>query len=54
MEGVADSPYCIVARCVNDVHRGHILIQEVAPDGNGVAATAIVLFNGDTRRVAGT
>lgn len=54
MKGVADSAYCIMAGCVNNVHRGHVLIQEVAPDGNGIAATAIILFNGDTRCIAGT
>lgn len=51
---MADSPYRVVARRVHNVHRGHVLIQEVAPDGDGVAATAVVLFNGDTGRVAGT
>jgi len=53
-KGAADFAYRIVARSVNNVHRGHVLIQEVAPDGNGIAATAIILFNGDTGCVAGT
>lgn len=53
-EGAADFAYRIVARSVNNVHRGHVLIQEVAPDGNGIAATAIILFNGDTGCIAGT
>lgn len=43
-----------MARRVHDVHRGHVLIQEVAPDGDGVAAAAVVLFDGDAGRVAGT
>lgn len=48
------TPYRIMTRSINDVHRGHILIQEVAPDGNGIAATAIILLNGDARCIAGT
>jgi hypothetical protein len=34
---------------VDDVHCSHVLIQEVTADGNGIAATAVVLLDGDSR-----
>lgn len=53
-KGVWDCPYGIVAGSVDNVHGGHVLIQEVAPDGDGVAATAVVLLDGDAGSVART
>lgn len=50
--GVWDCPYSVVAGSVDDVHGGHVLVQEVAPDGDGVAAAAVVLLDGDARSVA--
>lgn len=43
-----------MAGSVDNVHGGHVLIQEVAPDGDGVAATAVVLLDGDAGSVART
>lgn len=43
-----------MAGSVDNVHGGHVLVQEVAPDGDGVAATAVVLLDGDTGSVART
>lgn len=45
----APASHRVVAGGVDDVHRGHVLVQEVAPDGNGVAATAVVFLDGHSR-----
>lgn len=46
---LAPASHRVVAGGVDDVHRGHVLVQEVAPDGNGVAATAVVFLDGHSR-----
>lgn len=45
----APVPHRIMAGGVDDVHRGHVLVQEVAPDCDGVAAAAVVFLDGHSR-----
>lgn len=47
------APHRIMAGGVYYVHRSHVLIQEMTPDGNGIAATAVVLLDGDSWGKAG-
>lgn len=46
-------PHRVVAGRVDDVHRGHVLVQEVASNGDGVAAAAVVFLDGDSGGEAG-
>lgn len=48
------APHRIVTGGVDDVHCGHVLIQEVTADGNRIATTAVVFLDGDTRGESGS
>lgn len=48
------APHRIMTGGVDDVHCGHVLIQEVTADGNRIATTAVVFLDGDTRGESGS